>query len=389
MWRVSSSTGTSMHLKDSKGLQYLAELVSRSGQELHVTQLAELGETPGDAGTVLDERAKRQYKERLEALRDQLEEARGFGDTRREERAQSEIDAIAEQLARAVGLGGRDRKLGSQVERVRINVQRRLRDAIQRIEEYDRRPWSLSRGDHKDRRFLYIFATVAPQDKNARAGRGTSFHAAEREEVRRQQAHDQHRPKQGPRSSLHGRHERPGLRRRRRPHGDRSRQPWRDPRSAGQRRNEAHPREARQGDARPDDDVRRHDRRGGQGRLSRPHARDPDRPVRDDEASLSRRPAARRRPSRSTSSAIADGKLVEHWVGRDDILMLRQLGHFSIGGLRAAIHDRRLRIAQRRGSSASRCSAGPRAAERRATQRARASRHRRRRRRAPTRTRRS
>ena len=36
-----------------------------------------------------------------------------------------------------MGLGGRDRKLGSHVERARINVQRRLRDAIQRIEEHD------------------------------------------------------------------------------------------------------------------------------------------------------------------------------------------------------------------------------------------------------------
>ena len=47
MWRVTSSTGTSMHLKDSKGLSYLAELLARPGGELHVTQLAELGETPG------------------------------------------------------------------------------------------------------------------------------------------------------------------------------------------------------------------------------------------------------------------------------------------------------------------------------------------------------
>ena len=36
-----------------------------------------------------------------------------------------------------MGLGGRDRKLDSHVERLRINVQRRLRDAIQRIGEQD------------------------------------------------------------------------------------------------------------------------------------------------------------------------------------------------------------------------------------------------------------
>jgi tetratricopeptide (TPR) repeat protein len=137
MWSVSSSTGVTMHLKDSKGLQFLSHLVARPRQEVHVTELADLGDVSADAGAVLDPRAKAQYKARLEALRDQLEEATGFGDTARASKLQAEIDALADQLAAAVGLGGRDRKIGSHVERVRINVQRRLRDAIERIEEHD------------------------------------------------------------------------------------------------------------------------------------------------------------------------------------------------------------------------------------------------------------
>jgi tetratricopeptide (TPR) repeat protein len=138
MWTVTSSTGVVIHLKDSKGLSYLSHLVDRPGQELHVTDLAELSDVSGDAGTVLDAKAKAAYKERLEALREQLEEAQRFGDPARAEAAQAEIDAIADQLAGAVGLGGRDRKMASQVEKVRINVQRRVRDAIQRIEEHDK-----------------------------------------------------------------------------------------------------------------------------------------------------------------------------------------------------------------------------------------------------------
>ncbi|HVH46246.1 MAG TPA: hypothetical protein VM925_28085, partial [Labilithrix sp.] len=137
MWRIVSSTGKSLHLKDSKGLRYLATLVSRPDREFHVTQLAELGDVPGDTGAVLDDRAKRQYRERLESLQEQLEEARRFGDTTRAERVETEMEALTNELARAYGLGGRDRKLGSHVERLRINVQRRLRDALQRIEEQD------------------------------------------------------------------------------------------------------------------------------------------------------------------------------------------------------------------------------------------------------------
>jgi len=36
------------------------------------------------------------------------------------------------------GLGRRDRKKGSVAERARVNVQRRLKDAVRRIEEHDR-----------------------------------------------------------------------------------------------------------------------------------------------------------------------------------------------------------------------------------------------------------
>ena len=139
MWRLVSSTGEALHLKDSKGLHYLPALVSRPHRGLHVTQLVGLGEltAPDDTGAVLDDRAKRQYRERLESLRDQLEEARRFGDLTRADRIEAEMEVLANQLARATGLGGRDRKLGSHVERLRINVQRRLRDVIQRITEQD------------------------------------------------------------------------------------------------------------------------------------------------------------------------------------------------------------------------------------------------------------
>ncbi len=44
---------------------------------------------------------------------------------------------LEEQLARAVGLGGRARHDGSATERARVNVQRRIKDAITRVGELD------------------------------------------------------------------------------------------------------------------------------------------------------------------------------------------------------------------------------------------------------------
>ena len=94
-------------------------------------------EATGDAGTVLDERAKAEYRRRIAELREVRAEAESFADTARAERAAQELDALAAQLAAAVGLGGRDRRAASDVERLRVNVQRRLKDAIGRIERAD------------------------------------------------------------------------------------------------------------------------------------------------------------------------------------------------------------------------------------------------------------
>ena len=74
---------------------------------------------------------------RLEALADELEEARGFGDEERATRARMEIEAIKDELSGAVGLGGRDRPTASAAERARSSVTKALRGAIARIGEQD------------------------------------------------------------------------------------------------------------------------------------------------------------------------------------------------------------------------------------------------------------
>jgi hypothetical protein len=137
VWAVRSSSGGVFRLKHGKGLQYLRYLLDQPAREVHVLELVGSEHQAGDAGPVLDAQAKASYRERLDELRDELEEAERFADAGRISRAQAEIEAIAAQLAGAVGLGGRDRRAASDVERARINVQRRLKDAIDRIGETD------------------------------------------------------------------------------------------------------------------------------------------------------------------------------------------------------------------------------------------------------------
>jgi hypothetical protein len=137
VWTLSSAAGGGVRLKHGKGVQYLQYLLERPGTEVHVLALAGIDQRAGDAGPALDAQAKQSYRQRLDALRDELAEAERFGDGARAERAQAEVEAISEQLAKAVGLGGRDRRAASDVERTRINVQRRLKDVIERVAAAD------------------------------------------------------------------------------------------------------------------------------------------------------------------------------------------------------------------------------------------------------------
>ena len=101
---------------------------------------------PGDAGEMLDARAKDAYRRRLAEIEDDIEQARAFGDTERAAQADAERDFLVRELSRAVGLGGRDRRAASTSERARVSVTRAVRQAIARIGEHHP-----ELGEHLDR----------------------------------------------------------------------------------------------------------------------------------------------------------------------------------------------------------------------------------------------
>ncbi len=138
VWRV-SFRGKSALIRSAKGLNMLARLVAKPDVEIHVLDLTGDGKEPavdtGDAGPALDDRARSEYRRRVAELEDELEEAESCGDPGRADAARAELDFIAGELSRAFGLGGRRRAAGSAAERARINVRRRVKDAIRRIDE--------------------------------------------------------------------------------------------------------------------------------------------------------------------------------------------------------------------------------------------------------------
>jgi hypothetical protein len=134
--------GTSIvRVKDSRGMQLLARLVERPLEEIHVLALASdepMASVPeSSAGDVIDEAAKRAYRSRIAELEEPIVEAKRRADVARAAKLEKEKAALLAELTRALGLGGRTRQAGSATERARVNVQRRLRDAIAKIAEAD------------------------------------------------------------------------------------------------------------------------------------------------------------------------------------------------------------------------------------------------------------
>jgi hypothetical protein len=145
--------GRTVRVRDLKGMRYLARLLAHPGREFHVLDLvaAETGRVSqaesgraaglsrtalGDAGEMLDARAKNAYRRRLAEIEDDMEQARAIGDTERAAQADAERDFLVRELSRAVGLGGHDRRAASASERARVGVTRAIRQAIARIAEH-------------------------------------------------------------------------------------------------------------------------------------------------------------------------------------------------------------------------------------------------------------
>lgn len=149
-WMV-AYVGRTVRVRDLKGMRYLAQLLGDPGRERHVLDLValergtatDLGDALsrsraafGDAGDVLDGRAKEAYRRRLAEIEEDIDEARALGDMGRAEQARTEREFLVRELAHAVGLGGRNRRAASASERARVAVTRAIRYAMARIEAH-------------------------------------------------------------------------------------------------------------------------------------------------------------------------------------------------------------------------------------------------------------
>ncbi|MEW1612185.1 MULTISPECIES: AAA family ATPase [unclassified Streptomyces] len=133
--------GRTVHVPDAKGLRDLHSLLGLPGADVPAVQLlapeggsvvVAAGQLGGDP--VLDEEAKRRYKDHLARLDAEIDRAAARDDTRQVEAYDRERQALLDQLRTAAGLGGRSRRLGDQTERARKTVTARIRDTLRKLD---------------------------------------------------------------------------------------------------------------------------------------------------------------------------------------------------------------------------------------------------------------
>jgi hypothetical protein len=130
---VLSMSGHTTRLRHSKGMAQLAVLLANPGQEISAVELAGGVPAPAAPDPVLDETAKRAYRQRLAELDTALEGAAARGDATAADGLEAERAALVAELKRAAGLAGRPRVFSDEAERARVNVTRTIRQALDRI----------------------------------------------------------------------------------------------------------------------------------------------------------------------------------------------------------------------------------------------------------------
>ena len=145
VWSFEHPNG-SFHLKDSKGLRYLAILVGAPGRDFFVMDLidavdgADRSEAAtrraiGDAGAVTDAKAVGAYRDRLRDLASELEEARAWNDVGRIQALEAESESLTRELSTVLNVRGEIRGVASATERGRMSVTKAIRSAIDKIAE--------------------------------------------------------------------------------------------------------------------------------------------------------------------------------------------------------------------------------------------------------------
>lgn len=138
VWQVGIGDQT-VAVPDTKGLADLHVLLRSPNTDVPSTDLlhpdpeAKAAARQG-GDPVLDVEARARYRQHLEILDAQLDDAGLSGATDRRDALLAEREALLTELRTATGLGGRPRRLGDEAERARKAVTARIRDTLRKLD---------------------------------------------------------------------------------------------------------------------------------------------------------------------------------------------------------------------------------------------------------------
>ncbi|HKE98396.1 MAG TPA: hypothetical protein VKG45_05650 [Actinomycetes bacterium] len=132
----------SVQVEHAVGMLHLATLCAHPGQEIPAVELAAgpglLGAMLASATSrqaVLDDLARREYRQRVSRLDAEIGDLQALGEPDRAATSIAERDWLTGQLAATTGAGGRSRRFTDDQERARIAVGKAIRRALDRITE--------------------------------------------------------------------------------------------------------------------------------------------------------------------------------------------------------------------------------------------------------------
>ncbi|HEY2878336.1 hypothetical protein [Nocardioides sp.] len=139
LWTVGVE-GRTTRLRDQRGLHHVRALLRRPGVDVAAVALVGAHDAPHeDRDDLVDAQALRAYRDRLDALDAELDEARSWDDAGRVTVLTEERDALLDHVRTVTGLGGASRRTTSTGERARVSVRKAIVATLDRVETAD--PW--------------------------------------------------------------------------------------------------------------------------------------------------------------------------------------------------------------------------------------------------------
>lgn len=133
-WKLSYD-GPLVQVPELKGFYDIQKMLMKPRQVFHCAEL--MGSSINDSGEkLIDEKARRQYQEKILDLQNDIQEAEHRCDFVRLEKLQEEYDKLIEYLSSSLGLKGKSREAGGTIEKARSAITWRIRSAIARVEQY-------------------------------------------------------------------------------------------------------------------------------------------------------------------------------------------------------------------------------------------------------------